>query len=70
MRVVVLGGAGNFGARIVRGLQQDGNIELIAAGRRVRQVAGADQVQVVALDMAAPDFARPLAALSPGLVIH
>lgn len=31
MRVVVVGGAGNFGARIVRALRGDPNIELIVA---------------------------------------
>ncbi len=36
MRVVVLGGAGNFGARIVRALQHDTGIELISAGRRAQ----------------------------------
>ena len=34
MRVVVLGGAGNFGARIVRALRGDPAIDLLVAGRR------------------------------------
>ena len=34
MRVVVVGGAGNFGARIVRALRGDPTIELVIAGRR------------------------------------
>ena len=38
MRVVVVGGAGNFGARIVRALRGDPNIELMVAGRRIVSV--------------------------------
>jgi hypothetical protein len=70
VRVVVLGGAGNFGARIVRGLLQDRNIELISAGRSAQRVAGAGQVSTAMLDVAAADFAARLAALAPGLVVH
>ena len=70
MRVVALGGAGNFGARIVRALRQDTGIELISAGRSARRVARAEQVATAVLDVTAPDFAQRLAALAPGLVIH
>jgi hypothetical protein len=70
MRVVVLGGAGNFGARIVRALQDDAAMELVSAGRRAVPVPGAEAVRTVVLDVAAPDFAERLAALEPGLVIH
>jgi saccharopine dehydrogenase-like NADP-dependent oxidoreductase len=65
MRAIVLGGLGNFGARIVRALTQDADIECIAASR-----SAADAPGRVALDMDAPDFAQRLAALRPGLVIH
>ncbi|MEJ0100130.1 MAG: saccharopine dehydrogenase NADP-binding domain-containing protein [Pseudomonadota bacterium] len=70
MRVIVLGGAGNFGARIVRALGGDRNIELLSAGRRALAVPGAPQVTTVALDIAADDFPARLAALAPHLVIH
>jgi hypothetical protein len=70
MRVVVLGGAGNFGARIVRALQADRGIELIAAGRRAQAVAGAPGVATVALDIDGDDLAARLAQLRAGLVIH
>jgi hypothetical protein len=70
MRVVVLGGAGNFGARIVRALCQDGGIELVSASRRAQLVPGAERVATAALDVTAADFTTHLAALSPGLVIH
>jgi hypothetical protein len=64
MRVIVLGGLGNFGARICRALAQVADIECIVASR---SAAGPGQA---ALDLAAPDFAQRLAALRPGLVIH
>jgi Saccharopine dehydrogenase NADP binding domain len=70
MRVVVLGGTGNFGARIVRALQTDSAIELIATGRRALAVPGAESVHSVAVDIAAEDFRARLAALAPDLVIH
>jgi hypothetical protein len=70
MRVVVLGGAGNFGARIVRALQADRTIELICAGRRARVVPGLEQVSTVTLDIAAAEFRARLMELAPGLVIH
>jgi saccharopine dehydrogenase-like NADP-dependent oxidoreductase len=70
MRVVVLGGAGNFGARIMRALCRDEGIELVSAGRRAQSVPGAEQAAVATLDIAAADFPTRLAALSPGLVIH
>jgi hypothetical protein len=67
---LVLGGAGNFGARIVRALQGDPTIELLAASRRAAAVPGAEHVQRVALDIDAPNFAAQLHALAPELVIH
>jgi saccharopine dehydrogenase-like NADP-dependent oxidoreductase len=70
MRVLVLGGAGNFGARIVRALQHDSTMELISAGRRALTVDGTAQVRCVVLDVSARDFVAQLARLSPDLVIH
>lgn len=65
MRVIVLGGMGNFGARICRALSNDTGVEVLAAGRKPLRVHG-----YVALDLEAPDFAAKLADLHPGLVIH
>lgn len=68
-RVVVLGGAGNFGARIVRDLCSDGKAEVLVASRR----SAADlalPARPVVLDIGAADFAPALARLSPDLVIH
>jgi Saccharopine dehydrogenase NADP binding domain len=70
VRVVVLGGAGNFGARITRALREDPNIELLVAGRRGLRVPGAEEISGVALDIKSPGFESQLRALSPGLVIH
>lgn len=70
MRVIVLGGAGNFGARIVRALRGDPTIDLLVAGRRLIAVSGAEDVPCAVVDIGAPEFAQQLRALSPELVIH
>jgi len=66
----VLGGAGNFGARTVRALRGDPNVELLVAGRRLVSVPGAEDVPGVMVDIGEADFAQRLRALSPDLVIH
>ena len=70
MRIVVVGGAGNFGARIVRALHGDPNIELLVAGRRIASVPDAQAAPRVLIDIDDARFAQALKALSPGLVIH
>jgi Saccharopine dehydrogenase NADP binding domain len=70
MRVVVLGGFGNFGARICNALADDGRIELVAAGRHPPRDVRLPRVGVMRLDVLAPSFAEDLAALRPELVIH
>lgn len=69
-RVVVLGGAGNFGARIVRDLGSEPGIEVLVAGRRAASLPVAPPVRGVVLDIDRPDFAEQLRALAPTLVIH
>lgn len=73
MRVIVVGGYGNFGARICRALARDG-IEVVATGRdpeRGHREAGFDaRVGTARLDMCAVTFASDLKALSPHIVIH
>ncbi len=69
-RTIVLGGGGNFGARIVRALADEPAIELIIAGRRIGQTAPIAGVRQEVLDIAAADFSQRLAALAPQLVIH
>ena len=69
MRVVVLGGLGNFGSRICRRLRQESGIEVISAGRRARE-EGALSGSYETIDLNAPDFKFALRALRPDLVIH
>lgn len=64
MRVVVLGGYGNFGARICRALANDAGIEVVAAGRTARGDKSAQ------LDLTSPDFPAALKRLAPNVVIH
>ncbi len=68
--MIVLGGAGNFGARIVRALRGDPTIDLLVAGRGLVSVPGAEDVPGAVVDIGAPDFAQQLRSLSPELVIH
>lgn len=70
MRVIVLGGTGNFGARIARALCNDPAIELLVASRRGATVPGAERARAVALDIADMVFPQRLRELSPALVIH
>ena len=61
-RVVVLGGHGNFGARICRALAGRDGMEVIVAGRRAGGPAR--------LDLADPAFGARLRSLGPHIVIH
>ncbi|WP_310150273.1 saccharopine dehydrogenase NADP-binding domain-containing protein [Luteimonas sp. 3794] len=75
MKVLVLGGYGNFGARICRALAADAAIDLVVAGRdgaRARHLADTlgGSASGLAIDCAAPDFVQALAAHGIGLVIH
>ncbi|NZA25478.1 saccharopine dehydrogenase NADP-binding domain-containing protein [Luteimonas sp. SJ-92] len=75
MKTLVLGGYGNFGARICRALAGDANIELLVAGRNAVQARRfADtldgRVSAVPIDCNAPGFSQALAALHVDLVIH
>ena len=74
MRIVVVGGYGNFGARICRALAGDAQIELIVAGRDERRAAAFAAALPAAaaamLDTSAADFDLRLRAIEPGLVIH
>ena len=69
MRIVVLGGYGNFGARICRALARDPGFEVIAAGRYPRAAPDA-QPRTVKLDLAAADFPARLRDLAPEIVVH
>lgn len=73
MRIVVLGGYGNFGARICRALAGR-DFEVIAAGRdsdggqrAATLPAGVGRARI---DLAARNFAGALNDLSPSIVVH
>ena len=72
MRVVVIGGYGNFGARVCRGLAASG-MEVVAAGRNPDEdgdVFGEYAVQHARLDHSESGFPAGLKRLAPDLVIH
>jgi saccharopine dehydrogenase-like NADP-dependent oxidoreductase len=68
MRVVIIGGFGNFGARICRRLLQETGFQIVATGRRPNTAM--ESVKTAVLDMDSPTFAAQLKALGPDLVIH
>jgi len=77
VKLVVLGGYGNFGARICRALAGSPGVELCVAGRDAQRaealaasLPGAAAATAVALDVHAPDFTERLVALGAELVIH
>jgi saccharopine dehydrogenase-like NADP-dependent oxidoreductase len=75
MRVLVLGGYGNFGARICRGLAADARIELVVAGRdlgRADAMAASigASVRGVAIDADRAGLADGLRRQDIGLVVH
>lgn len=74
--VLVLGGYGHFGARIVRALATSPGITVIAGGRHppatMTDQAGVPLagVRCLAIDAAAPDLVERLRASGAGLLIH
>jgi saccharopine dehydrogenase-like NADP-dependent oxidoreductase len=68
MRVVVIGGLGNFGARICQRLAQDSGLEIIATSRRMHSQSAFVKTEV--LDMDSASFALDLKSLGADLVIH
>src|SRR6202167_1955969 len=68
MHVVVIGGLGNFGARICRRLAKETGFEITATGRRPDTAL--ESVKTAVLDTDSPTFAAHLKALGPDLVIH
>lgn len=78
-RIVILGGYGQFGARIVAALAQVAGLHLIVAGRRLAAAqALCDEcactaqasLQAAMLDTDSADFATHLTAQRPQLVVH
>lgn len=75
-RVVVLGGFGHFGARIVRALAATAQLQVIAAGRHPGDVAARwpdvapGRIACCRLDIDASDFAAQLAATAADAVVY
>jgi saccharopine dehydrogenase-like NADP-dependent oxidoreductase len=75
MRVAVLGGYGNFGARICRALAADPSIELLVGGRDAERAVALvghlpGQAQAIELDAASETLADALRAAAVELLIH
>ncbi len=75
MKTLVLGGYGNFGARICRALSGDRSIQLLIGGRdlgRARSMAATlgHGAQGIAIDQSAPDAARALQRAGVELIVH
>jgi len=78
-KVIVLGGYGNFGKRIVESLAEIADITLFIAGRNkdksskliahLKQTASAT-LEPLVIDIFADNFTQQLSAISPYLVIH
>jgi uncharacterized protein YbjT (DUF2867 family) len=56
MRTVVVGGYGNFGARICRALSSEPTFDVIAAGRSPASHQAGAKVERAKLDLESPDF--------------
>lgn len=74
-RVLILGGAGVFGSRLARILDQDARIEIVIAGRtlsRARDVAASlsGPAQKVAETVSAQDVGPALAKLQPDILVN
>jgi saccharopine dehydrogenase-like NADP-dependent oxidoreductase len=70
MRVVVIGGMGNFGTRICRRLAHESGFEIIATSRRRSENGKPASIETAILDINSRTFAADLKSLKPGLVIH
>lgn len=79
MRVIVIGGLGNFGARICRRLSEEPGFTVIATSRHRANGPGAASDRAAGpsgacgpavLDLNSPHFFAELQALAPDLVIH
>ena len=66
MRVVVVGGLGNFGARICARLAHEPGIEIVATSRHVTKERRPASVQPQSLDINAHDLFPRLQSLAPG----
>jgi NAD(P)-dependent dehydrogenase (short-subunit alcohol dehydrogenase family) len=70
MRVVVIGGLGNFGGRICKRLSLEGGFEVVATSRHAAKTSKLKNLEFAALDIDHPGLSEQLRALAPELVIH
>jgi hypothetical protein len=70
MRVTVIGGLGNFGARICKRLSQEEGFKIVATSRHAEKATSARNVELTSLDIDQDGLAQQLKALAPDLVIH
>lgn len=75
MKTVVMGGYGNFGARICRALARCAEIELVVAGRDAQRASGlaaevGNGASALRVDVAQGDIAQVLRDCGAQLVIH
>lgn len=75
LKILVLGGYGNFGARICRALANDPSIQLIVGGRDQHRAASlakalGGSAKSVAIDLLASDLSKTLQSLGVELLIH
>jgi saccharopine dehydrogenase-like NADP-dependent oxidoreductase len=70
MRVIVIGGVGNFGARICKRLAQEDGFTIIATSRHAEKTTTAVNVELARLDIEQEGLAALLKSLAPDLVIH
>lgn len=74
MRVIVIGGLGNYGARICQRLSKVSGLTVIAACRRpgagTHTFASGQTVSTLAIDINSADFETRLIQAAPRLVIH
>lgn len=78
-KIIVLGGYGNFGKRIVKNLASINNITILIAGRNLSKssaliaelkAASHAHLEPLVVDVFADDFNQQLSEISPYLVIH
>ncbi|HSV35626.1 MAG TPA: saccharopine dehydrogenase NADP-binding domain-containing protein [Ramlibacter sp.] len=79
VRVLVIGGYGFFGSRLVQRLARQARLHVLVGGRSLpsaqaqvdaQQPQAQARLEAVALDAMAPWFAQALAALNPSVVVH
>ncbi|RYI78797.1 MAG: hypothetical protein EON47_24480, partial [Acetobacteraceae bacterium] len=73
-RVLVLGGYGFFGRRVLQRLSLQAGLEIVVAGRSLQKaqalVDGLPAAQAMKLDVGSEDFDAQLKALAPAVVVH